>query len=144
LDELSRADVITLGDVLCGYLKHPETKSLGPDGLKCKEHTRGLLRRITIHGGLQQSIGKEVSHYEQGKSDFIENIDDLCIHYDCGRVAANEALIAETSARGLRKTTRDTGLDRKTIRAVLNGKKVKIATLEKIAIGLQRNWASST
>jgi len=45
----------------------------------------------------------------------------MCIHYDGGRVAANETLIAEISARGLRRTTRDTGLDRKTIRAVLNG-----------------------
>jgi hypothetical protein len=139
LDELSRADVITLGDILCGYLKHPEIKSLGPDGQKCKEHTRGLLRRITIRGGLQQSIGKEVSRYEQGKSDFIENIDDMCIHYGCGRAAANQTLIAEISARGLRQTTKDTGLDRKTIRAVLNRKKVKVATLAKIVLGLQRN-----
>ena len=54
-------------------------------------------------------------------------------------MAANEALIAEISARGLRKATKDTGLDRKTIRAVLNGKKAKIATLAKIVNGLQRN-----
>src|SRR5262249_2099063 len=119
--------------------KHPEIKSLGPDGKKCNPHTRGLLRRITVHGGLQLCIGKEVSRYEQGKSDFIENIDDDCIHYDGGRVAANESLIAEISARGLRQATRYTVLDRKTIRAVLNEKKVKIAKLAKIVIGLQRN-----
>jgi hypothetical protein len=118
---------------------HPEIKSLGPDGKKCKPDTRGLLRRITVYGGLQHCIGKEVSRYEQGKTDFIENIDDVCIHYDGGRVSANEDLIAEIVARGLRQTTRDTGLDRKTIRAVLNHKKVKIATLAKIVIGLQRN-----
>jgi len=33
-DELSRADVITLGDIVCGYIQHPEVKSLGPDGQK--------------------------------------------------------------------------------------------------------------
>src|SRR5262245_35106868 len=70
-----------------GYLMHPEIKSLGPDGRKCKPHTRGLLRRITVYGGLQHCIGKEVSRYEQGKSDLIESIDDDCIHYDGGRVA---------------------------------------------------------
>jgi hypothetical protein len=118
---------------------HPEIKSLGPDNKKCKPYTQGLLRRTIVYGGLQHCIGKEVSRYEQGKSDFIENIDDECIHYDGGRVAANESLIAEINARGLRKTTKQTGLDRKTIRAVLNGKKVKIATLAKIVIGLQRN-----
>jgi len=108
-----RGQVITLGDILCGYLMHPETKSLGPDGEKCKPHTRGLLRRIAVQGGLQNCIGKEVSGFEQGKDDFIENIDDDCIHYDGGRVTANESLVAEISARGVRKATKLTGLDRK-------------------------------
>jgi hypothetical protein len=138
LDELSRADIVTLGDILCGYIQHPEIKSLGPDGEKCKAHTRGLLRRMTINGGLQHCIGKEVSRFEQGKEDFIENIDDVCIHYDGGRVAANKRLVAEISGRGLRKITKETGLDRKTIRAILNGKKVKASTLAKVVIGLRR------
>ena len=76
---------------------------LGPDGQKYKPNTRGLLRRMTIKGGLQHCIGKEVSRFEQRRSDFIENIYDDCIHYDGGRVAANESLIAEISARGLRR-----------------------------------------
>jgi hypothetical protein len=94
LDELSRADIITLGDILCGYIQHAEIKSLGPNGEKCKAHTRGLLCRMTIKGGLQHCIGKEVSRFEQGKDDFIENIDDMCIYYDGGRVAANESCLA--------------------------------------------------
>jgi hypothetical protein len=110
---------------MCGYVQHPEIKSLGRDGEKCKAHTRGLLCRMVINGGLQHCIGKEVSRFEQGKDDFIENIDDVCIHYDGGRVAANEALIAEINTRGVRKSTRQTKLDRKTIRAILNGGKSK-------------------
>jgi len=62
----------------------------------------------------------------------------VCIHHDGGRVAANESLIAEISARGLRKTTKQTGLDRKTIRAILNGKKVKDSTLAKVVMGLRQ------
>ena len=92
---------------------------------------------MTIKGGLQHCIGKEVSRFDQGKDDFIENIDDVCIHYDGGRVAANESLIAEINAQGLRKTTRETGLDRKTIRAVLKGEKVKASTLAKVVNGLR-------
>ena len=92
---------------------------------------------MTINGGLQHCIGKEVSRFEQGKDDFLENIDDLCIHYDGGRVAANESLIAEISTRGLRKTTKETGLDRKTIPEILKGKKVKASTLAKIVMGLR-------
>src|SRR5713226_6095213 len=52
-------------------------------------------------GGLQRCIGKEISRFEQGKDAFIENIDDMCIHYDGGRVIANESLIAEIRERGL-------------------------------------------
>jgi len=92
---------------------------------------------MTINGGLQRCIGKEVSRFEQGKDDFIENIDDVCIHYDGGRVAANESLVAEIGARGLRKTTKETGLDRKTIRAILNRRKVKASTLAKVVMGLR-------
>jgi hypothetical protein len=126
-----------LGDILCGYIQHPEIKSLGPEGEKCSADTRGLLRRIKIHGGLQHCIGKEVSRFKRGNNEFIENIDDVCIHYDGGRVAANESLVSEINSRGLRKTTKDTGLDRKTIRGILNGKKVKTSTLAKVVIGLR-------
>jgi uncharacterized protein (UPF0335 family) len=122
---------------LCGYVQHPEIKSLGPDGEKCRAHTLGLLQRMKVNGGLQHCIGKEVSRFEQGKDDFIENIDDVCIRYDGGRVAANESLIAEIGERGLRKTTKETGLDRKTIRAILKGKKVKASTLAKVVMGLR-------
>jgi hypothetical protein len=62
----------------------------------------------------------------------------MCIHYDGGRVAANEDLVAEINARGLRKTAKETGLDRKTIRAILNGKKVKASTLVKMVMGLRQ------
>ena len=104
---------------------------------KCTAETRGLLRRIPIKGGLHHPIGKEISRFEQGQDDFIENIDDACIRYDGGRVAASESLKAEIKKLGLRKTTKETGLDRKTIRAVLSGEKVKVSTLAKVVNGLQ-------
>ena len=83
-------------------------------------------------------IGKEVSRFEEGKNDFIESVDDMGIHYDGGRVAANESLIAEISRHGLRHTTKQTHLDRKTIRAVLKGQKVKISTLATMIMGLRK------
>jgi len=39
------------------------------------------------------------SRFEQANQDFIENIDDVCIHYDGGHVAANKSLVAEISTR---------------------------------------------
>jgi hypothetical protein len=137
LDELPRTHLISLGDILCSYSQHAEVKSLGPDGARCKPDTRGLLQRMAINGGLHLCIGKEISRFEQGKDDFIENIDDVCIHYDGGRVATNEVLLTEIRARGLRKTTKETGLDRKTIRRILNRKAVKLSTLAKVLTGLR-------
>lgn len=130
-------DIVTLGDILCGYIQHAEIKSLGPDGGMCKTHTRGLLQRMTINGGLQHCIGKEVSRFEQGEDDCIENIDDACIHYDGGRVAANESLKEEIRATGVRRATKLTRLDRKTVRGILQGKKVKASTLAKVVTGLR-------
>jgi len=46
-------------------------------------------------------------------------------------------LKAEIRKLGLRKTTKETGLDRKTIRAVLSGKKVKVSTLAKVVNGFR-------
>ena len=132
LDEISRPDVITLGDVLYGYIQHPEIKSLGPNGEKCGTETRGLLKRIPIRGGLHHPIGKEISRFDQGQDDFIENIEDSIIRYDGGRVAANNSLKTEIKKLGMRKTTKLTGLDRKTIRGVLTGRKVKVSTLVKL------------
>jgi hypothetical protein len=37
----------------------------------------------------------------------------------------------------LRQTVKRTGLDRKTIRAIVNGERVKVSTLAKIVIGLR-------
>ena len=128
---------------MCGYANHPEIKSYGPDGKKCQSHTRGLLRRMAINGGLQHCIGKEVSRFDAGKNDFIESVDDMCIHYDGGRVAANESLIVEISKRGLRQTTKQARLDRKTIRAIQRGKKVKISTLAKVVMGLREEQERS-
>ena len=56
-----------------------------------------------------------------------------------GQNVANENLVAKIGARGLRKTTKETGLDRKTIRAILNGKKVKASTLAKVVMGLRED-----
>jgi hypothetical protein len=58
--------------------------------------------------------------------------------HDGGRMAANEASIAEINARGVRKSTRQTKLDRKTIWGILMGKKVKASTLTKVVIGLRQ------
>jgi hypothetical protein len=93
---------------------------------------------MTINGGLQHCIGKEVSRFEQGKDDFIENIDDECIHYDGGRVAANRSLLEAMNAASLRKLAKRTGLHKETIIAIRRGRKVKLSTLAKVVMGIRQ------
>lgn len=102
-----------------------------------RTRTREDLRSIlSEHRLWLASDGK--SGQRANLQNFIENIDDECIRYDGGRVAANESLVSEISGRGLRKTTKETGLDRKTIRAILNRKKMKASPLAKVVSGLRK------
>jgi hypothetical protein len=43
------------------YIRHPEAKSLGPDGEPCTEDTRGLLQRAHITAGQIRYVDKETS-----------------------------------------------------------------------------------
>jgi len=43
------------------YIRHPEAKSLGPDGKPCTAETRGLLQRAHITAGRIRYIDKETS-----------------------------------------------------------------------------------
>jgi hypothetical protein len=63
----------------------------------------------------------------------------MCSHpaLHCGRVAANESLIEEINAAGLRKTAKQAGLDRKTIRGIIQRKRVKASTLAKVLVGMR-------
>ena len=46
-------------DLLRQYPKHPEAKSLGPDGLPCGPDTRGFLERVDVIADSHIGIGKE-------------------------------------------------------------------------------------
>jgi hypothetical protein len=48
----------------------------------------------------------------------------------------------KSGAVGLRRTVKYTGLDRKTIRAIVSGEPVKMSTLAKIVIGLRAHQAN--
>jgi hypothetical protein len=51
----------TYGHMIEEYIRHPEAKSLGPDGKPCAAETRGLLQRTHITAGRIRYIDKETS-----------------------------------------------------------------------------------
>ncbi len=51
----------TYGHMIEDYIRHPEAKSLGPDGMPCTAETRGLLKRTHITAGRIRYIDKETS-----------------------------------------------------------------------------------
>jgi hypothetical protein len=52
---------LTYGHMIEEYIRHPEAKSLGPDGTLCTAETRGLLQRARITAGKIRYIDKETS-----------------------------------------------------------------------------------
>ncbi len=59
--------VRTIRDIVDEYLTHPESKSLGPNGEPCGEHTHGLLGRlpVTTTGSLIRYVGKEANRLDE-------------------------------------------------------------------------------
>jgi hypothetical protein len=52
---------LTYAHMMEEYIRHPEAKSLGPDGKHCTAETRGLLQRARITAGMIRYIDKETS-----------------------------------------------------------------------------------
>ena len=62
-----RPIVKTFEELLHRYFYHPESKSLGPDGVPCQPKTRGRFLRPHIIGGKRHRIGEEVDRrWEEG------------------------------------------------------------------------------
>jgi hypothetical protein len=58
----------TFETVFSQYVRHPEYKSVAPDGTPCKADSRGLLRRYPVTASEFQLIGKETERgWEQAE-----------------------------------------------------------------------------
>ena len=117
--------------ILAQYLRHPEAKSLAPDGTACVGSTHGLLGRTSIVAGEIVPVGKETDrHWEQGEDPSL--LDFKLKEY---RKAA-KMVVAEISDRrrwkkaGVRKLIRKSRLSQKAVYAIINGEPVRRATLE--------------
>jgi len=120
--------------ILGQYLRHPEGKSLAPDGTPCIATTVGLLRRASIIAGDVVPIGKETDrHWEQGED--LSLVDFKVKEFR----KKKKMVVAEISDRkrwrkaGVRHGKRKSGLSPNTVSDILNGVPVKDSTLRTFA-----------
>ncbi len=124
--------------ILRQYLRHPEWKSLAPDGSPCDGETRGLLKRACIIAGEIIPVGKETDrHWEQGEEMSLVESKMLIYRHSDKMVVADAALLAEMRKYPLREWMRRTGLSQHTIEAILDGKLVRQRTLAIVKHALQ-------
>ena len=116
--------------ILSQYLRHPEAKSLAPDGSACVGSTHGLLGRTSIVAGEIVPVGKETDrHWEQGEDPSL--LDFKLKEYR----KAEKMVVAEASDRkkwekaGVRNLIRRSNLSQKAVYAILSGQPVRRSTL---------------
>jgi hypothetical protein len=122
----------TFGYVLRLYLRHPEAKSLAPDGTECATDTRGLLKRSSIIAGQLRFVGKETDRrWTEGEDPSL--ITFAPVEYlPSGKVAADMDLRMRVAGVGVRELMRRTGFSQHTIEAIRHGQTVRRRTLERM------------
>ena len=109
------------------YIRHPESKSLAPDGTPCNGDTCGLLGRYPVTASSFHLIGKETERgWEQ--SEDISTLLPSLMRYQTSCVAG-EQLRTRLLHIPLDVLERETGLSRHSIIRVRTGKKVHPHTL---------------
>jgi hypothetical protein len=110
------------------YHRHPESKSLAPDGSPCKSDGAGLLRRYPVTAAGFNLIGKETERgWEQ--SDDISTLMPSLVRYGLDASVADEQLRKRLIAIPLAFLEFETGLSRHTIVRARRGQPVRQRSL---------------
>ena len=105
------------------YHRHPESKSLAPDGSRCKPDTEGLLKRYPVTATGFHLIGKETERgWEQ--TDDISTLMPSLVRYGANSGIADERLRQRLLKIPLAFLERETGLSRHTILRARRGQSV--------------------
>jgi hypothetical protein len=105
------------------YHRHPESKSLAPDGSPCKSDSAGLLRRYPVTATGFNLIGKETER-GWGQSDDISTLMPSLVRYGLNSGIADERLRKRLLEIPLAFLDRETGLSRHTIVRARRGQPV--------------------
>jgi hypothetical protein len=111
------------------YVRHPEYKSIAPDGTPCKADSYGLLRRYPVTATDFHLIGKETERgWEQAED--ISTLLPSLKRYAQNDGTANKSLRERLQKMSLDALQRVTGLSRHTILRARRGKRVQPRSLQ--------------
>jgi hypothetical protein len=121
----------TFGMIFSQYVRHPEHKSLAPDGKPCRADSKGLLQRYPVTATEFILIGKETERgWEQ--ADDISTLLPALMCYDQNTGLANERLWERLNKLSLNFLQKETGLSRNTILRARRGKRIHPRSLRRL------------
>jgi hypothetical protein len=91
------------------YQRHPEAKSLAPDGTACQPETTGLLKRAHLIAGDIRYVGKETDRkWEEGED--MSVLEFAATEYGrTGKVLASQEVKDDIENIGINKCARESG-----------------------------------
>jgi len=99
--------------LLLQYQRHPEAKSLAPDGTACQPETIGLLKRAHVIAGDIRYVGKETDRkWEEGEDPSVLGF-KATEYGRTGKVLASEEVKNKIKEIGINSCARESGFDRK-------------------------------
>jgi hypothetical protein len=114
--------VKTYRDVLDEYRRHPETKSLAPDGAVCSGTTVGLLRRRPVTAAYVTHVGKESNRLEEVNTGLVHDPEEVYTAYEDPQHEPWQTVVVPVLRRMPRAVLAEqVGLSERTIAAVRNG-----------------------
>lgn len=132
-DRPATCRVRTYRDVLTGYRRHPEPKALAPDGQPVTGMTAGLLRRRPVQGiDPITYIGKEAHDLDNRTHGVITADADTTVYAPPNDEAWRTLIVPTLRRIPTAHTTRETGVNRRTIQRALNGRKPHPAVRQRL------------
>lgn len=125
----------TFGTIFSQYVKHPEYKSLAPDGGLCEGDTHGLLGRYPVTANPEfHLIGKETERgWEQAED--ISTLLPSLKRYERNTGTASELLRERLQKMSLNALQKETGLSRNTILRARRGLRIHPNSMQRIQVG---------
>jgi hypothetical protein len=125
----------TFGTIFSQYVKHPEYKSLAPNGNPCEGDTHGLLQRYPVTESEFILIGKETERgWEQAED--ISTLLPSLKRYERSTGTANGFLRERLQNMSLNFLQKETGLSRNTILRARRGQRVHARSLQRLRTGV--------